>query len=76
MEDKCVSIVKVKGRPLCRGDASCKFNDYENPIPKGTKALRISIYGAGGGATAWYCPKCMIPILDQLQECLATAETE
>lgn len=64
-------IVIATGKSHCRGGSeSCHFK-YPRHITKGSKALRIQIYGAGGGATAFYCVDCMKPILKTFEEILS-----
>jgi hypothetical protein len=68
MESKMIEIVKASGRSYCRGGEKTCIAAYPKYIPKDSKALKISIYGAGGGATAFYCEVCMEPILGKMQE--------
>jgi hypothetical protein len=65
-------IVIASGKAYCRGGQSnCCCNGRK--IPKDTKSLRISIHAAGGNATSFYCFKCMIPLLNNMQEVLEKA---
>lgn len=65
-----IEIVPATGRSTCRGgDPKCLANS-NGKIPKDSKALRISIYGAGGDAVAFYCSKCMMSVLDDCKKTL------
>lgn len=64
-------IVRANGKCHCRGGSEeCHFK-YPRHITKGSKALRIGIHAAGGGAVAFYCTECMKPILKNLEEVLS-----
>lgn len=72
----------ISSRMACRGgEKACigvKKNSYSNLriIPKGSKVLSISVWGAGGGSTAYYCEVCMIPVLDAMHAILKGNVTE
>lgn len=53
------SIEKASGKAYCRGQ--CGWNQK---IPKDTKCLVVSIRAAGGGASAYYCEKCMKKVIE------------
>lgn len=66
-------VVIASGKSYCRGgQQNCLFR-YPTKITKGSKALVISIYGAGGGCTAFYCAHCMISVLQSFEKALADA---
>jgi hypothetical protein len=67
-----VSIEKASGKAYCRG-GGC---GWRKKIPAETKCLRVSVYGAGGSETAFYCEKCMKPILDSFAKALNDAEKD
>jgi len=59
-----MEIQTASGKSKCRGrDPHCQFQ--RKRIPKGTKTLEISIYGAGGGTTSWFCEMCMMIELEE-----------
>ncbi len=66
------SIEKASGRSLCRG----KDCGYGRKIPEGSKCLRVYIYAAGGSAVAFYCEKCMIPVLDSFIKAINDSEKD
>lgn len=66
------SIEKASGKAFCRG----KECGWRTKIPEGTKCLRIHIYGAGGGATAFFCEKCMKPVLDNFAQVLKDVDKD
>jgi hypothetical protein len=68
---KMIEVVKATGRSHCRGDEKTCIAKYPKKIPEGSKALRISIYGAGGAAVAFYCEECMQSLLDNMRKVLA-----
>ena len=64
-----IAIVKSTGRAYCRGrqrNCSC----LNGKIPKDAPALRISINSSGKRAVAFYCFKCMVPILEEAKEAM------
>ena len=67
-----IEIVETKRVCYCRGwtldgeSNAIKMHD----IPKGEKALRSHIHGAGGWETAFYCKKCMVPVLEEAKKSL------
>lgn len=68
---------KANGKTFCRGgEISCiAIKDRYGratiiPIPKDSKTLEVSVYGAGGEATAYYCEVCLIKVLDNMIKCL------
>lgn len=71
-----VQLVIASGKSICRGHTKkCLFKDWnrrgiQHKIAKGSRALQISVYGAGGGATAFYCDECMKPILELFKNIL------
>jgi hypothetical protein len=71
-----IEIVKASGRSYCRGGQTNCIAAFPKHIPKDSKALKISIYGAGGGATAFYCEKCMIPVLDLFAKVINDADKD
>jgi len=73
-----IEIVRASGKAYCRGggtDCICwsSGNPVQGKIPKGYKALKISIYDAGGSATAFYCCKCMGSLLRDMEQALKDA---
>lgn len=70
-----IEIVKTKRICFCRGWTLDDKNNAgeEHDIPKGDKALRVYIYGAGGWETAFYCKKHMIPILEEAKKAMEEA---
>lgn len=66
------SIEIASGLSKCRS-SGC---GYGAKIPKGQKCLRVSIYGAGGNETAFYCEKHMKPVLDSFAKALNDAELD
>lgn len=70
-------IVVASGKAYCRGgspDCICDWKSaHRGKIPKGAKALVISISHAGGGGTAHYCYNCMVPVLERMREVLDKA---
>lgn len=60
------SIEKASGKAYCRG-GGC---GWRQKIPEGTKCLRVSVYGAGGSETAFYCDQCMKPVLDSFAKAI------
>ena len=71
-------IIEASGKAYCRGgEPNCITNrshrGNRGKIPQGTKSLVISIYGAGGGETAFYCCNCMVPILEKMRDLLDKA---
>lgn len=65
-----IEITKASGMSYCRGgDKGCLCR-YPKKIPKGETTLRISIYGAGGSAVAFYCEVCMMPLLEDCKKVL------
>lgn len=67
---KTIEIVEATGRSHCRGGGQTCIANRRDLIPKGSKALRISIYGAGGAAVAFYCEECMRSLLDDMKQVL------
>lgn len=70
MSDGIASIEKASGRSYCRGEGC----GWRKKIPEGSKCLRVGIYSAGGGATAFYCSKCMIPVLESFKKAINDSE--
>lgn len=71
--------VTASGKSICRGhDQKCiaviPHNDYRKMIPKGTKALEVSVYGAGGGATVYYCEVCLHSVLEAMRSVIEEIE--
>jgi hypothetical protein len=65
-----IEIVQATGKSYCRGNSVGCLCKYPRKIPKGEKVMRIAIYSAGGGAVAFYCTVCMIPLLKDFKEVL------
>jgi hypothetical protein len=64
-----IEFVKASGRSSCRGGLpNCLCPKKGRLIPKGFLSLRIEIYGAGGGATAFYCSSCMVPLIENCRD--------
>lgn len=59
------SIEDASGRSYCRGGCG-----YGKKIPEGSKCLRVHVYAAGGGATAFYCEVCMKKVLDSFAQAI------
>jgi len=67
---KTIELIKASGRSYCRGEERNCIAKYPKKIPEGSKALRISIYGAGGAAVAFYCQACMGSLVENMQKVL------
>lgn len=61
-------MVEVKGRALCRYSFNCPHWQRNNPIPKGSEVLRITIGSAGGEAVALYCEKHTKLVLKEMKK--------
>jgi hypothetical protein len=73
-DDTSIEIVEVDKKSYkCRGSLYCKYWDG---IPKGQKALRIKTDGAGGWNTAFYCKKCMKPLIAMMKVAIDKIENE
>lgn len=66
------NIEVASGLSKCRS-SGC---GYGKKIPKGQKCLRVSIYGAGGGATAFYCEQHMKVVLDSFIKAINDSEKD
>ena len=70
-------IEMASGKAYCRGTypgCICDWkSSHRGKIPKDTKCLWISVSGAGGGATAFYCEKCMVTVLQKMRDLLDSA---
>jgi len=64
-------LEKASGRSLCRGK-NCKrlpeFVNEEGKILKGASCAAISISGAAGSVTAYYCEDCIEDVIDTLKK--------
>lgn len=63
------SIEVASGKAYCRGGCGTK-------IPQGAKCLKVHVYGAGGGATAFYCEKHMKVVLDSFAKAINDSEKD
>lgn len=66
-----IEIVKASGKSYCRGHCKQCIAAYPNKIPKDSKALRIAISSASGGAISYFCEMCMRSILEDAKNALA-----
>lgn len=55
------------GEKACIGVAKNPYNNRKT-IPKGSKVLEVSVYGAGGSETAYYCEVCMLAVIEQMEK--------
>lgn len=63
-------LEKASGRSICRG-RNCKcLPEFikEGKILKGTNCAAITIFGAGGGVTAYYCEDCIEDVILTLKK--------
>ena len=63
-------LEKASGRSICRG-SNCKcLPEFikEDKIVKGTNCAAISISGAGGVVTAYYCEDCIEDVILTLKK--------
>lgn len=65
-----VEVIEASGKSYCRGSEKNCLCKFPKKIPEKAKALKIHIYGAGGGATAFYCEVCMVPVLESFRDVL------
>lgn len=67
-----IEIIKSSGRAMCRGD--CKMNpeyvDEKGNIKKGNSCAKITIWGAKGGASAFYCRDCIDTLYEDVRKIL------
>jgi hypothetical protein len=74
-------FVAANGKTVCRGSKKNCIgikDRYGRPreIPKGSKSLEISVYGAGGGVSAYYCEVCLVSVLNSMKKCLQEADSK
>jgi hypothetical protein len=74
-------LVEANGKTVCRGRenaciavAKSQYRSYHKLIPKGSKSLEISVYGAGGGATAYYCEVCLLAEFEKMEKLMEEAK--
>jgi len=64
------ALEKASGRSICRG-RNCKCLPAfikDSKIIKGTNCAAITIYGAAGGVTAYYCEDCIEDVIATLKK--------
>lgn len=64
------NLEKASGRSICR-NKNCKCLPElikDGKIIKGTTCAAISIWGAAGGVTAYYCEDCIEDIIATLKK--------
>ncbi len=64
------SLEKASGRSLCRGRDCKKLPEFINSdkIIKGTTCAAISVHGAAGSVTAYYCEDCIEEVISYLKK--------
>ena len=72
VKEMVASIQKASGRSNCQG-GGC---GWKQKIPKGSKCLKIVIYGAGGASSAFYCEMCMKLVLDNFMQVINDADKD
>jgi hypothetical protein len=70
------SIEIASGTSFCRGGTKECIVGYRNKIPKGKKALKVYVSGAGGGTTAFYCEECMKAMFADFKKAELDSEKE
>ena len=58
-----INVVKFSGTQKCRTN---KCWQRKMNAQKGEKILAVSVSGAGGGATAFYCPACVPGVVETM----------
>ena len=67
----------TSSKMACRGSEKACIGVVKKPysylkiIPKGSKVLSVSVWGAGGGTTAYYCEVCMLAVIEQMEKTIA-----
>jgi hypothetical protein len=56
------------GEKACIGQPDLGHRTHKRLIPKGSKVLEVSVYGAGGGQTAYYCEVCTLAIIERMEK--------
>lgn len=69
-------IVRATGKSACRGNekgciAKKDTRHWLKMIPKGSEALVVSVYGAGGAVSAYYCEVCLFTVIEQMEKVIA-----
>jgi hypothetical protein len=56
-----IELQKASGKAFCRGGCGTpsEFVNDKGRIIKGTTCAAVSVYGAGGSVTAYYCRSCL-----------------
>jgi len=69
MENKIELVIIANNKTKCRGLNNNVHNlNRSDIIPKGSKALRICTYSAGGWSTAFFCKSCMKILIENMKQ--------
>lgn len=63
-------LEKASGRSICRGRNCKKLAEFiaDGKIIKGATCAAISVSGAAGGVTAYYCEDCIEDVITMLKK--------
>jgi len=63
-------LEKASGRSICRGANCKKLPEFivDGKILKGSNCAAITIWGAAGGVTAYYCEDCIDDVIATLKK--------
>lgn len=63
-------LERASGRSHCRGKDCKKLPEFieEGKIIKGTTCAAISLHGAAGSVTAYYCEDCIEDVITNLKK--------
>lgn len=68
-----ITIIKASGRALCRGPRCEKKPEFvkdNGNIIKDSRCAKVSIWGAQGGSTAFYCRDCIDKLYEDVRKIL------
>lgn len=63
-------LERASGRSICRGPNCKALPEFvlDGKIVKGSSCASITLFGAAGGVTAYYCEDCIEDVINYLKK--------